>query len=267
MTVTGSMTDPQGTAARGTPESRGTAQPRWAELRQVVLATLDHPADTARARRLLGLGPGFADPVLADWGLIDDTMPVGPDTYLELVSPTSPDHPLARWLAKVGGSAGYVLSTQVPTLDGVRDCCAELGIGIVADTETDGHPILQLHPKQMGVMLELDAFVPRSGWFWDELPDAEVAHAHTDTDIVDIRAIEIAAPDPAGLAATWAKVLGLEAVALAGGAWAVPFGDRPIRFVPATGRPGLAAVEVAAADRERGPGRRETVCGTEFRFV
>ena len=72
------------------------------------------------ATELLALGPGFGDPLLAELGLADFTAPVGPDTYLEVLAPTTPDHPVARWLGKVGGSSGWVLSTQVPSLDGVN---------------------------------------------------------------------------------------------------------------------------------------------------
>jgi hypothetical protein len=239
---------------------------RWAQLRQVVLATANHDADVVAAQKLLGLGPSFADPVLAEWGLADATMPVGPDTYLEFVSPTSSDHPLSRWLQRVGGGGGYVLSTQVPSIEGVRERCAQLGVGIVADTETDGHSILQLHPKQMGVMLELDEFLPRGEWFWDELPDAVAAHTFVGADIVDIRAVEISTPDPVALAERWTDILGLAPAVEEGEAIVVSFDGRPIRFV--TGEvTRMTAVDVVAADRENGVGRRATVCQVEFRFI
>jgi hypothetical protein len=35
---------------------------RWAELRQVGFATLDHAAAVRTATDLLALGPGFSDP-------------------------------------------------------------------------------------------------------------------------------------------------------------------------------------------------------------
>ena len=46
---------------------------RWAELRQVGFATLDHAAAVRTATDLLALGPGFGDPLLADLGLADFT--------------------------------------------------------------------------------------------------------------------------------------------------------------------------------------------------
>ena len=41
-----------------------------------------------------------------------------------MLAPTTPDHPVARWLGRVGGSSGWVLSTQVPSLDGVKERAA-----------------------------------------------------------------------------------------------------------------------------------------------
>jgi len=83
----------------------------WAELRQVGFATLDHEAAVRTATELLALGPGFGDPLLAAVHLADFTAPVGPDTYVEVLAPTTPDHSVARWLGRVGGSSGWVLST------------------------------------------------------------------------------------------------------------------------------------------------------------
>ena len=96
-------------------------QDRWAELRQVAFATLDHAAAVQTATELLALGPGFDDPLLAAMHLADFTAPLGPDTYVEVLAPTTPDHSVARRLGRVGGSSGWVLSTQVPSLDGVKE--------------------------------------------------------------------------------------------------------------------------------------------------
>ena len=59
---------------------------RWAELRQVGFATLDHAAAVRTATELLALGPGFGDPLLAELGLADFTAPVGPGTYVEVLA-------------------------------------------------------------------------------------------------------------------------------------------------------------------------------------
>jgi hypothetical protein len=156
---------------------------RWAELRQVGFATLDHAAAVRTATELLALGPGFADPLLA----------------------------------------------------------------------------------------ELDAFLPRDGWFWDDLPAAQAAQSARTTKADDILAVDVAVTgprDPAALTRTWAAIIGIEPpVATADGA-ALAFGRRTIRFVPAQGgRTGIVAVDVHATDREHGTGQRGVLCHTMINFV
>ena len=184
-------------------------QPRWAQLRQVVLATLDHAGDTELVRRTLQLGPSFDAPELATIGLADATMPVGADTYLEVCSPMTEDHQVSKWLRKVGGTSGWCLSTQVPNLDGVRERCAQLGVRIAVEAQALGHEIIQLHPLDVGVLLELDSFLPRDEWFWDDMEAAKVAQAQRGNFIDDIVGVEIAIEDPAAMAATWATIIGL----------------------------------------------------------
>ncbi len=245
---------------------------RWAELRQVGFATLDHAAAVRTATDLLALGPGFGDPLLAAVHLADFTAPVGPATYLEVLAPTTPDHPVARWLGRVGGSSGWVLSTQVPSLDGVKERAAEHGVRIAVETQAMGHDIVQLHPLDVGVLLELDAFLPRHAWFWDDLPAAQAAHAsrtgRADNIVAVDVAVDIAAGGPAAMAQTWAAIIGVEPpVPTADGA-ALAFSSRTIRFVPArAGRTGIVAVDVHATDREHGVGLEGELCRTLIRFV
>lgn len=129
-----------------------------------------------------GMTSCFDDPLLAELHLADFTAPIGPDTYVEVLAPTRPDHSVARWLGRVGGSAGWVLSTQVPSLDGVRERAAEHGVRIAVETHALGHDIVQLHPRDVGVLLELDEFLPRvDEWFWDDMEAAKAAQAGRST--------------------------------------------------------------------------------------
>lgn len=240
----------------------------WAELRQVGFATLDHAPAVTAAIGLLGLGPGFGDPLLAEAGLADFTAPVGPDTYVEVLAPTRADHPVARWLRKVGGSAGWVLATQVPSLAGVRERAAQRGVRIAVQTTALGHDIVQLHPLDVGgVLLELDEVLPRGTWFWDDLADARAAQAARSAKVDDIVAVDVAADDPAAMAGIWAAIIGIEPpVATPGGA-AIALGPRTVRFVPAAGRPGIVAVDLHATDRAAGAGQYGELCHTRIRFV
>ncbi len=240
----------------------------WAELRQVGLATLDHEAAVRAATELLELGPGFGDPLLANWHLADFTAPIGPDTYLEILAPTTPGHSIARWLGRMGGASGWVLSAQVPSLDGVAERAAERGVRIAAQTRAMGHDIIQLHPLDAGVLLELDEFHPRGAWFWDGVDAARAAQASRSAKVDDIAAVDVAAEDPAALAATWAAIIGLEHPAQTADGAAIAFGRRTIRFVPAAGgRTGIVAVDLHATDREHGPGLEGELCHTLIRLV
>src|ERR1700689_3660586 len=224
---------------------------QWAELRQVGFATLDHPAAVRAATELLELGPGFGDPLLAAVHLADFTAPIGPDTYVEVLAPTTPDHSVARWLGRVGGSSGWVLATQVPSLDGVQQRAAEHGVRIAVQTQAMGHDIVQLHPLDVGV-----------------LPAAKAAHARRSAKADDILAVDVAVEHPAAMAATWASIIGLEPpVPTAVGA-EIAFTRRTIRFVPPTaGRTGIVAVDVHAADRAHVAGQQGDLCNTLIRFV
>jgi hypothetical protein len=247
---------------------------RWARLRQVGFATLDHAAAVRTATGLLALGPGFDDPLLAAMGLADFTAPVGPDTYVEVLAPTAPDHAVARWLRRVGGASGWVLSTQVPSLAGVRERAAAHGVRIAVETQAMGRTIIQLHPLDVGVLLELDEFRPREAWFWDELPAARAAHAARTSKADDILAVDVAVDAtaspgaPAAMAQTWAAIIGIgPPVATADGA-DLAFGHRTIRFVPARdGRTGIVAVDLHATDRDHVAGTSGELCNTQIRFV
>jgi hypothetical protein len=249
-----------------------TTADQWAELRQVGLAALDHQAAVRAATELLELGPGFGDPMLETWHLVDFTAPIGPDTYLEILAPTTPDHSIARWLGRVGGASGWVLATQVPSLDGVAERAARHGVRIAVQTQAMGRNIVQLHPLDVGVLLELDEFLPRDAWFWDDLEANRAAQASRGTKVDNIVAVDVATRDPAALAATWAAIIGLEPPALvttgaADGA-EIAFSSRTIRFVPsAGGRTGIVAVDLHATDRAHAPGLAAELCNTLIRFV
>ena len=240
----------------------------WAELRQVGFAALDHAAAVRAATELLKLGPGFNDPLLAALNLADFTAPIGPHTYVEVLAPTVPEHSVARWLRRVGGAAGWVLSTQVPSLDGIQQRAAEHGVRIAAQTQAMGHDIVQLHPLDVGVLLELDEFLPRTAWFWDDFEAAQAAYASRSAKVDDIVAVDVAAEDPAAMAATWAALINIEPPEQTADGAAITLGSRTIRFVPAAGgRTGIVAADMHATDREHGTGVEGELCNTLIRFV
>ena len=157
---------------------------------------------------------------------------------------------------------------MVPSLDGVAERAAEHGVRIAVQTQAMGHNIVQFHPLDVGVLLELDEFLPRTAWFWDDMETARAAQASRGTKVDNIVAVEIAARDPGQMAATWAALIGIDPPAPGPDGAELAFSSRTIRFVPATsGRTGIVAIDVHATDREHGAGGKGELSSTLIRFV
>ena len=199
--------------------------PSWAILRQVVLATTSHESDTAAVRAAFGLGHGFDDPELKKINLLDATMPVGHGRYLEIVAPAAPEGPVANWLAKVGGRGGYVLSVQHPDPEAVKARALATGVRVPIEEVAFGRQILQLHPKDVGLVLEVDGIDDPDVWFWDDIDPGPEPGAHVD----EILAVEVPVADPAATAAQWRALLDLPGEA---GETSIEMGGPVVRFVP-----------------------------------
>jgi hypothetical protein len=212
----------------------------WATLRHVVLATGDLAGDGALLRERWGLGWGFTNP----------------GSYLELVAPLTRHTSLARWLAKVGGRGGYALSVQHPDPAGIKERAHAYGVRVIADLKVMGHPVVQLHPADVGVLLELGGITDPDAWLWDDLGIVPEVEALID----DVLGVEIGVPDPVATAVLWANVLDVPR-----GPQAVEFGDRFVRFVPVTAAPRwhllLRRAPTGTSLRD------ETVAGVDVRYI
>jgi hypothetical protein len=200
-------------------------QASWAILRQVVIATTEHDVDLAAMRASFGLGKGFEDPELEKLSMADATMPVSKETYLEFIAPISADAAVVKWLTKIGGRGGYVLSVQHPDPAAVKQRALDRGIRVPVDVEAFGHPVVQLHPQDVGLLLEVDGITDPHSWFWDDINPGPEADAAID----DIIGVEVPVADPAAMTTLWHELLDLGAPAKAdevalGGTW--------VRFVP-----------------------------------
>jgi hypothetical protein len=177
----------------------------WAKLRQVVVATTSLEDDVAALRAAFGLGHGFTDPELKAISLEDATLPISAERYLEFVSPNEPGTAVANWLAKVGGRGGFVLSVQVPDTAGIKARALARGVRIPVDTEALGRPVLQLHPKDLGVVLEVDEIADRAEWFWDDIDPGPEPGAR----VSEIVGVEVPVADPVSMTALWTELLDL----------------------------------------------------------
>lgn len=239
--------------------SASTGAPDWAILRQVVLATADHASDVAAVRAAFGLGEGFGDPELADLALLDATMPVSPKRYLELIGPANDTAVVSRWLTKIGGRGGYVLSVQHPDPDAVRSRAQARGVRVPIDTVALGHTVIQLHPQDVGLLLEIDGIADESAWFWDDVdPGPE-----PDALIEAIVGVDVPVAEPMATNALWHELLGLGEPESPD---TIDLGGIPVRFVPG----GPSADWTVSLRRSVGTGERATeplLPGITFRLV
>ncbi len=107
-------------------------------LRQVVVASSDLGGTRRAIEDELGLSHVWADPGVATFGLRNALYLAG-DTFVEVVSPTTPTAAAARFMNKRGGDGGYMVIVQVDeNLDAVRARAAKLGVREVFTAKTDG---------------------------------------------------------------------------------------------------------------------------------
>jgi len=228
----------------------------WAKLRQVVIGTTDHVGDVAAVREAFGLGAGFADPEVAHMSLVDATLPVAPGRYLEFVAPTDDTISFAKWLSKIGGRGGYVLSVQHPDPAAVKARAEARGIRVPIDVEAFGKPVIQVHPKDVGLLLEVDGITDPSVWFWDDIDPGPEPGAGVD----DIICVEVPVDDPAAMTTLWHELLDLGEPANPS---EVDLGGITVRFVPGGPSHEWTVILRRANDRAVDPG----LPGVTFRLV
>ncbi len=196
----------------------------WGILRQVVIATTDHEADVSCIRDKLGLGEGFRDPGLDSFSLHDAIMPVSNGMYIEMIAPMNDQAKVDKWIRKVGGRAGYVLVVQHPDVEAVKSRAVARGIRIPIDAEFFGNNVIQLHPQDVGVVLEVDGIADPHTWLWDDIDPGPEPGAR----VVKIEGVEVPVADPEGMAELWRDLLDL---ATGEKDCEVQLGDAWVRFV------------------------------------
>ncbi len=231
-------------------------------LRQLALVAHDLAAAEAALVDAFDLEVAFRDPGVGEFGLHNALFPIG-DKLLEVVSPLQEGTTAGRLLDKREGDGGYMVLVQVADVEAQRDHLGEVGARVVY--EAKGHAILGLHvhPRDVGgAILSFDQAEPWDSWEWGG-PEWQ-AHVRPGV-VTDIAAVELQGPDPAAMAASWARALGRP---LGADGASVALDEGVIRFVEARdGRgEGLSGIDLVAADPAR-IGEELEVVGTRFRLV
>jgi len=217
-------------------------------LRQIALVARALEPVVEDLCAVLGLEVCFHDPGVEVFGLRNALLPVGPDAFLEVVSPVRPDTAAGRHLDRYGGDGGYMVIVQSDDLAADRARVAALGVRVVWEITLPDAATIHLHPHDVGAaIVSIDAMAPPESWRWAG-PDWR---PHVRTEVTrELAGATLAARDPAAMAARWAAVLGCPARAAGDVAHEVRLEPGTLRFEPLAGGYGerLAGVTLRVTD-------------------
>jgi hypothetical protein len=177
-------------------------------LRQICLVAPALGPAEADITALLGVPVVYRDPNVAAYGLENALWPLGPD-ILEVVAPVREGTAAARFLERSGGRGGYMAIFDCDDAAAREQRAAALGVRVANAIRHPGYLGVQLHPRDCrAAMLEfstteggaaLDGPYHPAGPDWPRIVRPE--------GLPRLVAAEVAGPDPAGLAAHWARIM------------------------------------------------------------
>jgi hypothetical protein len=193
-------------------------------LRQVALIAREIEPVAQQLGEVFDLKVGFRDPGVEVFGLTNVVMPVGGE-FLEVVSPFREDASGARYLARRGGDAGYMVILQDEDAFAHRDRLEAMGVRLIAKSPRGS-----------------TSDWPPAGPAWRE---------HESGQSVGIAAVTIQARDPVGACERWCELL--DASARTGGdTLEIPLERGLIRFTPPVDSDGtgVVALDIEVRDAE-----------------
>ncbi|MEU3271705.1 VOC family protein [Saccharomonospora sp. NPDC006951] len=229
-------------------------------LRQVALIAGELEPVVAGLRAVLGLDVCLttADEIEL-WGtdLIDrfgigNAVFAAGDTFLEVISPSNPETPAARYLSNRGGDSGYMVLLQTGDLAAVDARARELGVRTVWESPLPGIRGRHFDPRDTGgSLLSLEQPDDPGEWPWAG-PDWR---ARSNPDI-ELTGVEVECGEPERVAARWAELIGTTVTRGGDGVAAVELTKGRVRFLPSSGRgEGVCGIEVRCRDRDAIPRR------------
>lgn len=240
----------------------------YLRLRQICLvAPALRPAEEGIAA-VLGVAACFRDPGVGRFGLENALFPLGTGV-LEVVAPVREGTAAGRFLERSGGRGGYMVILDCDDPERRRAHAEALGLRIAHEYRHEGYLGVQLHPRDArAAMIE---FNRTAG---GEALDGPDHPAGPDWPSIVRRggrgprllAVEVEGPDPAGLAAHWARIMEVPVASAADGGGEVPCIDLPggrILFLRTAGEEGgerLAGLRIGLPDAARALAAAEA-CG------
>lgn len=202
-------------------------------LRQIALASHRLDAVVQALGQVFGLRVAYNDPHIGVYGLRNAVLPAG-DGFVEVVEPVTASASAARFLARRGGDAGYMVLLQVADAEAEAARAEALGVRIVDRIRRPDYACAHFHPADFGGVLvsfdqqrdEPDPLAPLGRWM-PAGPDWQRARSDQ---VLALRSATLSTPDPLGLARRWSHLL---ARPLADGAAQLALDRGEIRFAPA----------------------------------
>ena len=233
-------------------------------LRQIAFIAKDAEPIAEQLNAVFGLNVGFRDPGVEFFGLHNVVMPVGGE-FLEVVAPFRDDASGARYLARRGGDAGYMVILQDEDAMAHRARLEADGVRIIARSRTDDYQYTHFHPGDCaGVLMSFDSVPGDPNWreSKSEWPPAGPKwREHQSDAALGIAAVTIQSRDPVAACERWSALLDRPA-ATGGDRLEIVLDRGKIRFVAPVDDDGTGVVGLdievrdgqAALDRARQAG-------------
>jgi len=179
-------------------------------LRQIAFIARELEPIGAQLGKVFDLKIGFRDPGVAHFGLENIVMPVGGE-FLEVVAPFRDDASGARYLARRGGDAGYMVILQDEDALPHRERLAKAGVRVIATSRGDDYCYTHFHPGDCaGVLMSIDSVVGDARWRERESnwpPAGPDWRAQPSSQALGISAVTIQSRDPLGACERWCELL------------------------------------------------------------
>jgi hypothetical protein len=228
---------------------------KYLRLRQICLVAPELEPAVADIRAILDVAPCYHDPNVAPFGLVNAVFPIG-NNFLEIVAPVTEGTTAGRFLERSGGRGGYMVIIDCDDPEHRQSHAAALGIRIAHVSDHGDYIGVQLHPRDCrAAMIELnrttggDDIAGRyhpAGPGWPAPAPVPAGQAKA------LLEAELESPDPAGLAAHWARILE-RPVTSDGVDPMIVLDVGVLRFLPAPAGTAecLAGLRIAVADPEQ----------------
>ena len=213
-------------------------------LRQIAMMAREIAPVQAQLEAVFGLKVAYRDPGVEYFGLANIVMAVGGE-FLEVLEPIRDDASGARYLARRGGDAGYMVITQDADALAHRARLEAEGVRVIALSRGDDYRYTHFHPGDCaGVLLSIDSVEGDGAWTepLSAWPPAGRDWRGFPSDVsLGILGTTIQHRDPAAAAARFAHLLGVD-VTEDRGVPAVALSPGVIRFVPPVDADGTGVV-------------------------